>query len=370
METLFRREPVVNRQQAIVATRLTVRAESSAAAAAALAAVADAWPAAHDVVVALAGGRDAAVTDWPAPANALIEIPAADAGRAMQLAADTPWCLSGYAYGIEPPQVPKLRFALADARQHPRAPAAPVPVLAVGLADCAAFDAAVDDGYAGAAGWFLLHGRAPAGNALNPSHAQIIHILNQVRRNADVAEIEATLKQNIAISFKLLRYINSAGFGLNKKIESFRHAVTLIGYDKLNKWLSLLLVTASQAAAASALMHTAIVRGRFMELAAAGTLDRRQLDNVFIAGSFSLLDALLGTRLDAVLKELELPPAVAEALLAGSGPYAPYLELARAGEGADFDDFERQAASLGLDAARINRIQIEALAFADSLQID
>jgi EAL and modified HD-GYP domain-containing signal transduction protein len=54
-----------------------------------------------------------------------------------------------------------------------------------------------------------------------------------VRRNAEVKEIENVLKQDVALSYKLLRYINSAGFGLMCEIQSFRHAVTILGYEKL-----------------------------------------------------------------------------------------------------------------------------------------
>ena len=133
--------------------------------------------------------------------------------------------------------------------------------LAKGLPDIKAFADAMEHGYAGATGWFFLRGR-PMAEKLNPGHAQIVRVLNLVRRNAEVKEIETALKQDVALSYKLLRYINSAGFGLSCEIESFRHAVTILGYAKLNKWLSLLLVTASRDPSAAALMQTAIARGR------------------------------------------------------------------------------------------------------------
>ena len=144
----------------------------------------------------------------------------------------------------------------------------------------------------------------------------------------------------------------------------------MIGYDKLNKWLSLLLVTASRDPAAPALMQTAIARGRFMELAAAGRIPANQIDNLFITGSFSLLDALLGSKIDAVLAEMNLPAAIGEALLHRAGPYAPWLELALACEQEDVTDLVAKTQALDLSRAAINRAQIEALAFADSLQLD
>ncbi|MDD5250034.1 MAG: HDOD domain-containing protein [Rhodocyclaceae bacterium] len=378
MNTFLRREPVVNRQKAIIASRLVVHAASTRAAVQALEGIAEAWPTTRDVWVAIAGTEvDAGLLAWRPPANVLLGLPArivaGAAGQALatQLAAaGTPLCLDDYDPAIELPAAPKFRFALADARRYPQMPWVPAVPIATGLADHRAFVDAIDSGYAGAAGWFFLRGLAPGAHKLNPSHAQIIHILNQVRQNADIGDIETALKQNIGISFKLLRYINSAGFGMAKQIQSFRHAVSILGYDKLNKWLSLLLVTASRDPAAPALMQTAIARGRFMELAAAGAIDPAQLDNLFIAGSFSLLDILLGTRIDAVLAEMALPAAISDALLHRAGPYAPFLELALACEQEDIAALAARAADLGLAAAAVNRAQVAALAFADSLQLD
>jgi EAL and modified HD-GYP domain-containing signal transduction protein len=107
-----------------------------------------------------------------------------------------------------------------------------------------------------------------------------------------------------------------------------------------------------------------------MELIAAGRVPARQLDNLFITGSFSLLDVLLGTQIDAVLQEMNLPAAICEALLNRNGPYTPYLELAVACESGDNADLVARAAALGVAAEAINLAQVEALAFADSLQLD
>ena len=142
----------------------------------------------------------------------------------------------------------------------------------------------------------------------------------------------------------------------------------MLGYEKLNKWLSLLLVTSSKDAAAPALMQAAIARGRFMELTAKDYVDKNELDNLFITGAFSLLDILLGVLMETALADMHLPDTINDALVSGSGPYAPFLALARAGEQNDYDRFSAQAAELQLDAATINHAQLEALFFADSLQ--
>ncbi|WIM04652.1 MAG: HDOD domain-containing protein [Candidatus Nitricoxidivorans perseverans] len=371
----IRREPVVNRHKAITASRLIVHAALSTEAASALGQVADVWPTANSIFVGLAGGLlDDWLLTWQPPENVMVELPAAaiEVPSTQMLigrlhAAGIPMCLDGWIPGMTLPAGLQFRFVLADARAHPVVKNAPGLPLAKGLSNHEEFDRAVDGGYAGAAGWFFLNGM-PVADKLSPAHAQIVRVLNLVRHNAEIRDVEAALKQDVALSYKLLRYINSAGFGLSCEIQSFRHAVTILGYDKLNKWLSLLLVTASRDPAAPALMQTAIARGRFMELAGQRYFDRAQVDNLFITGAFSLLNVLLGTRLEVVLDQMHLPEAIADALLRREGIYAPFLDLALACENGDMSAFAAKTEALQLTAAQVNHAQVEALAFADSLQ--
>ena len=220
-----------------------------------------------------------------------------------------------------------------------------------------------------AASWFFKNQTRPQAKTLNAGQAQIVRVLNLVRKNAEVKEIEAALKQDVALSYKLLRYINSAGFGLSCEIQSFRHAVTILGYDKLNKWLSLLLATASKDPMAPALMHTALTRARLMEILAHGLVEPSEYDNLFITGAFSMLDALLGVSMDKALESMSLPEPISDALLGNGGLYAPFLELAITSEGSDGNALAEQAGLLGLSAEQFNRAQIQALAFADTMEL-
>jgi c-di-GMP-related signal transduction protein len=202
-----------------------------------------------------------------------------------------------------------------------------------------------------------------------PGQAQIIRVLNLVRKNAEVKEIEAALKQDVALSYKLLRYINSAGFGLSCEIQSFRHAVTILGYDKLNKWLSLLLATASKDPMAPALdAHGADAR-RLMELLAHGLVDKQEYDNLFITGAFSMLDALLGVSMEKVLESMSLPEPICDALLGHGGVYGPFLELAKGERGRRWRCARRAGGMLGLSADQFNRAQMQALQFADTMEL-
>lgn len=376
MSVLIQREPVLNRHKTITASRLRVHASSVEAAATELARLAEAWPESRDVFVSFV---DPAMADtllyWQPPLNVMLEIRADRLGDAATsaLIADVvgrqiPLCLDDYNPGLPLPLKPGFRFLLSDAGTQPDMSEAPASPLAKGLADSDAFTEAIAHGYAGAVGWFFLHTPREPSARLSPGHARIIDLLNLVRNNAEVSEIELALKKDVTLAFKLLRYINSAGFGLANEVNSFRHAVTIMGYDKLNRWLSLLLVNASQDHSAPALMQTAVIRGRFMEQMGAHLLPKAQLDNVFIAGAFSILDILLGTRMEVIFEQLQLPGNITEALLDQRGDIAPLLALARTVETGTAEDLQSQLNSLGLTAAQCNSAQIEALVFADKLQ--
>lgn len=375
-DVLITREPVINKQRAITANRLIVHAPNVPAAVEALNTLAEHWPDRHTVFLSL--GRlvpTAELLAWQRPENALIEIPgpALQYTQTQQLVgqlaeAGVQMALSWFQPGMQWPAGADCRFVLADANKLPQPLGTPGLTLAWGLADVPAFEGAIQAGYVGAAGWFFLKG-VTASKQLAPSHAQIVRVLNLVRKGAETVEIEAALKQDVTLSYKLLKYINSAGFGLMVEVQSFKHAVTILGMDKLNKWLSLLLVSASKDPAAPAVMQAAIARGRFMEILGSQYFDRRELDNLFITGAFSLLNVLLGTSLDAVLEQMSLPETITDALLRNEGAYAPLLKLAISSESFAPDALREQAESLGLTPAQVSAALLQAVAFADTLSV-
>ncbi|HEY8606447.1 MAG TPA: HDOD domain-containing protein [Noviherbaspirillum sp.] len=203
---------------------------------------------------------------------------------------------------------------------------------------------------------------------LNPAQALILELMDMVRKNADVKQLEGVLKRDAALSYKLLRYINSAGFGLGCEIQSLKHAVTMLGYSPLYRWLALLLATATTTGYSPVLMQTAVIRGRFAELLGAGFLPRNEAENLFVAGMFSLLDKLLGVPMEDVLEKLQLSESVTQALLGREGIYGPFLALAEACE-LHHPDLEMMATSLCISDRQVNQAQLSSLAWAQSLKL-
>jgi c-di-GMP-related signal transduction protein len=207
-----------------------------------------------------------------------------------------------------------------------------------------------------------------AGAALSPQGIFILRLMQMVQENADVRQIEGVLKRDAALSYKLFRYINSPGFGIEVEIESLRHAVTMLGYTPLFRWLSVLLATTSTTGYSEALLQAAIVRGRFAELLGKDLLPRAEAEHLFFVGMFSLLDQLLGIPLPTVVGQMLLPEAVVQALLRREGVYGPFLELVEACEQPDGRVAE-MAEALLMTSTRVNQAHLAALNWAHSVTI-
>ena len=218
-------------------------------------------------------------------------------------------------------------------------------------------------------GYYFAHPEILTAKVINPAHALVLDILNKVRNNADIGEIEKGFKRDVALSFKLLRYINSVGFGLSCEIQSIRHALSILGYQQLYRWLTLLIVTTNENATPPALMKTAITRGRLTELLGQDLVDRGGRDNLFIVGIFSLLDAMLEMPMDQVLEKLTLPENIADALLRRDGIYGPFLALAEACESADIGRINELANALTIEPAKVNEAHLKALAWVEELGV-
>jgi c-di-GMP-related signal transduction protein len=203
---------------------------------------------------------------------------------------------------------------------------------------------------------------------LGPEAQQILQLMHLVQGDADIRNVEKALKSDLTLSYKLLRYINSAGFGLEVEVESARHAVSMLGYAPLFRWLLLLLARTHTTGFSPALMQAAMIRGRFAELLGQDFLTRREAENLFVVGMFSFLDRLLGTPVPEVLAQLVLPAAVAEALLSREGVYAPVLALVEACEGLDGRAIDFSA-PLSMTAEDVNKAHVSAIMWAQNIKM-
>lgn len=197
---------------------------------------------------------------------------------------------------------------------------------------------------------------------LQPESLLIVRLMQMLQRNENVRSIEAALKRDAALTYRLLHHINSPAIGVGVEITSLRHAVSMLGYQPLFRWLSLLLATSNRTSS-HFMMKRAIMRGRFVELMGQGMLPASDSDNLFVVGMFSLIDQLLGVPMQEVLGKVQLTESVQQAILAREGIYAPFLLLVEACETGS-SDAPRLAEALFVSAGQVNAAHLSAMVWS------
>ena len=200
-----------------------------------------------------------------------------------------------------------------------------------------------------------------------PALQVIVMLIDQVHRQEDIEVLEHTLKRDPPLAYKLMRYINSPAFGLSVEISSFRHAIMILGYQRLKRWLALLLATASKDPNMKPVMFAAVRRGLFMEELARVSGDEDMRNELFICGVFSLLDRMFRQPFSELLKTIPVPERVFQALAEHSGPYEPYFKLVQAMEGSDRFEIQEAAEGLMMGFGDINLALLKAMQSAAQL---
>lgn len=240
-------------------------------------------------------------------------------------------------------------------------------MLARQVTDWQAFDVCASLGLDAFVGKLHLTPRSIAqSRGLNPSQTVILRLMQMVRANAEIQQLEDVLKRDAAVTYKLLRYINSAGQGQRREIQSLKQALQLLGYNPLYRWLSLLLATSTTNGFSPVLLEAALVRGRLSEMLGQNILSKADAENLFVVGMFSLLDRLLGISMEDVLAKIQVSEAISNALLSRTGVYGPILALAEACE-LNANLVAALASPFHFSAVDINHAHLSALAWVKNL---
>ena len=154
----------------------------------------------------------------------------------------------------------------------------------------------------------------------------IIELMRRVDAEDPIEQLDATLGRDPTLAFKLMRYINSPVFGLSVEIKPFGHAIMMLGYRKLKRWLALLMTTAGKDPDLRPVMFATLRRGLLMEELARGNGDEELREELFVCGVFSLLDKMMGKPLDELLQHIPVPERVRLALTE-RGPVPAVLRI-------------------------------------------
>jgi EAL and modified HD-GYP domain-containing signal transduction protein len=386
--------PFIDRNRTVAATRLSVfplRPDSVLDVAQLLHAVGDVWPASGGNV-SLNVVSESLLHDLlqaSPSANLMVEVPnfmASDPANVQALkrlhGAGNILLLKGRPNAELPREIlPCFKYSiidLADERRIGVASVAPAGVtrsiehVQSGVRTVVDMEAAFARGAHAVLGWpiddAISATAARTGKPAQPDLQVVVELIHRVDNEDSIEKLENTLKRDPSLAFKLLRYINSPAFGLRVEVSSFRHAIMLLGYQRLKRWLALLLATASKDVNLKPVMFAAVRRGLLMEELVAGSGDEEMRSEMFICGVFSLLDRMFQETFAKLLGSIPVPERVYQALVKNTGPYQPYMAMVLAAEGESVFEYREAAEQLLMSVAEINRAQLRALMGAAALE--
>ena len=224
------------------------------------------------------------------------------------------------------------------------------------------FDQATADGYSHFQGYFFSKPVIQKGAILNGNKLAHVRLLEQITRpDIGYDELADTIELDVSLTFRLLRFINSAWAGLSREVTSIRHSLALLGLRQVRKWVALISLRNIGEEKPVELIVQAMTRAKMGEALASLVGMKEQADDLFLMGMFSLIDGLLDMPMADVLGRLPLGQSIKAALLDNAGPFCPIKQLIEAYERGEWRTFLQLTASLGIDD------RIMPVVFRDSL---
>lgn len=257
-----------------------------------------------------------------------------------------------------------MALSRSDIAEHVRQLRAyPLKLLAEKVETQDMFDYCMELGFEYFQGYFFAQPKIITGRALPNNRLSILRLLGKLQDPAlPMEELELLVSQDVGLSFRMLKYVNSAALALPRRIESIHQAVVLVGLQNIRNW-SLLLSTSMIDNKPIELVVTAMVRGRMAELLASAC-DYENPDAYFTVGLFSALDALMDNTMEEILTQLPLAEHIVGALLHHAGRHGDVLDCVLAYERGAWDEVR----CAGLSINRISDCYLEAVQWADHMR--
>ncbi len=210
-------------------------------------------------------------------------------------------------------------------------------------------------------GYFFGRPQIMAGRKFSSGELSRLELLRALNaEDLDLPQIIKIIETDITISYRLLRFINSAGMGFRHKVVSIAQAVALMGSRQIAAWLRVLIMTDLKTTARSAeLLFLSLQRARFMEILTSHTVAPLASEGMFLLGLFSFLDALLAQPMSEIIARLGLEPRLALGLLNQDAELQSWLNLCRACENGQWSEaeagFERLSVALPTATVALNQ---------------
>jgi EAL and modified HD-GYP domain-containing signal transduction protein len=202
--------------------------------------------------------------------------------------------------------------------------------------------------------------------AFNPSQIAVANLWTEFNRSEiDIKKVTSIFEDDINLSFKLLRYVQSPIFKRDAVIQSIKQAIIVLGIQELKRFISLLFTAQFSAGKPQALTAMALSRGRFCELMVNATMPTNSQPSAFLIGLLSLIDAMVDGDIQELMDKLPLHKDMKDAIINRTGESAYFLRLCELFEKADWQNIELFCKQINIDHEQSYRLFQDALNWAD-----
>lgn len=210
----------------------------------------------------------------------------------------------------------------------------------------------------------VMKGKDIPGVKLN--HLELLKEVNSPDFN--FSKVESVIRRDLSLSYKFLRFINSAQFGFKSEVTSIRHALTILGIRGVRTWLSLVALTSLGEDKPKELVITAFIRALFMEKLSHETDLEGDGSDLFLVGLFSVIDAILDQPMEELVSELPLSQEVKDALTGKPNRLRMFYNLMLAYEQGDWPAFENHCAQIKLQERLVPTIYFNVVSEATAIE--
>jgi EAL and modified HD-GYP domain-containing signal transduction protein len=220
-------------------------------------------------------------------------------------------------------------------------------------------------------GYFLREPAMLSQRTVDRTRVGALSVMRAVsKRPMDFAEVEDAIKREVAITDKLLRYLNSVVFGWRSRVTTIRQALVALGEVQVRRWASVVVVSAMATDRPDELKVSTLMRARLCEQLASALHMQSMAFDLFLTWMYSHMHLLLGVERETMLEEAPIPDVVRRALLHETGPLWAALQLVISWESGDWEAVTAHAETLGIDLDELPSSYARALEFADSSRED
>jgi c-di-GMP-related signal transduction protein len=241
-----------------------------------------------------------------------------------------------------------------------------IKTVARGVGTVEEFDDAVAAGYAYFHGEFFAKPVVKPGRQLAANKLTYMQLIREVNDPAlEYEDIASLIERDVSMTYKLLKFMNSAWFGLRFEVRSVRHALVLLGPNEIKRWVSMVAVRNTGENKPDELLLRSLTRAKAAEQVGILTGREKEASELFLMGMFSVIDALTDTPMEKALTDLPLKEQIKAALLGEDGTgYRAIYDAIVGYEKGDWDLFSRSAAELSVDEQEFPELFRDALKWA------